>query len=172
MVQPMPMNMQVPAAPPPSAPPRHRRELILEAAGGVYYSRLFSVQAYGGGGRFAVGSSGETNSWTVALEYLGGQTFHGLGLNMWHLGWSYDWRFDRLRVGLFPNLGRASLDRASRRGYTLEQLSLGFDVHGSVDLVPLGNAGALFLRAVVNVDATNGAPIWGPSAWLGVRLGA
>jgi hypothetical protein len=159
------------AAPPQLAPPRPRRQFIVELAGGAYYYRLFSVQAYGGGGRMAFGSSGQANSWTVALEYLSGQTFHGLGLTMWHLGWSWDWHFDRLRFGLSPDFGITSLERATTFQRTLGQLSVGFDVHGSVDLVPIGGGSALFLRAVVNVDGTNNAPIWGPSLWLGARIG-
>jgi hypothetical protein len=100
----------------------------------------------------------------LSLQYGSGETFHGLRVSKFRIGWSWDWIVERFRFGLGPNIGYLSIERATTRSPD-GTVFLGLDVHASFDFAEVSDLSAFFVSTAVKVDG--GA--WGPVLQLGYR---
>ncbi|HEX7671105.1 MAG TPA: hypothetical protein VF395_16030 [Polyangiaceae bacterium] len=157
----------------PSASSQH---LVLKIAAGAFYTQIFTVRTYGGEGFAAIGSSHGDFTVDAGILFARGRTEHGLAVTKARATASFEWSDGLLRLGLGPSFGSLSMDRATfaqdslpREQSPLQQLSLGGEVHGSVDLVRAESGSALFLR--LSFDAESGAWV-SPALLLGYRLDA
>jgi hypothetical protein len=146
---------------------------VIKIAAGAFYTQIFAVRSYGGQGFVAFGSTRDAFCWDIGLLVARGRTEHDLRVSRTRAVFSFEWSFDRVRLGLAPSLGTLTMDRATlsqetppREKDPLGQFSLGGEVYASADLVQPGGGDALFLR--LSLDAEVGA--WGPALALGYRF--
>jgi hypothetical protein len=137
---------------------------MFQVAAGGFYHFLYATEVYGGEGLVAMGSTGNRASWDLNFQYADGETLHGLRVQKWRLGWTWDWIFDRFRFGLRPSFGVINLERATTGGY-IGTAFIGFDAHASYDLVEVSHLSAFFISPAFKMDG--GA--WGPVIQIGFR---
>lgn len=126
--------------------------LMLRAGAGAFYTKIFSVTSYGGEGFVGLGSSGKRFAWDGGVHVARGTTLHGLAITKARVAFSFEWPIGIVRLGLGPSLGYLSMqaatytDGGARRSDSLRQLSIGTELHASVDLFELAETDAVFLR--------------------------
>lgn len=150
---------------------------MLKLAGGPFYERIFSVQAYGGEGSLSIGSASRETAWDFSFHGAHGETFHGLTFSGWRVEFIYEWILaseNRVRFGFGPSFGGMTIDRATTpppgetvTPNTLTQGFLGVEGHASVDVVQLDGGSGLYVSAVLKTEALT---VWGPLLLLGFRF--
>lgn len=131
------------------------------ALGGTYYSKLYTVQMYGGEVTLGLGGHSDAATSYLLLHLERGRTEHGLTVTGWHLGLARDWAFGAFRVGGELRAGGLSLHRITARS-SVSSGSVGAALELSFDLLRAPHHGAG--HHVVYVSAAGRADYYDP--WL------
>lgn len=181
---PAPAAASEPSAPsePPPASPKRKARFAFEVAPGFSYDRIFDVgiaalDLEGGAGitrgRFSVLLTG---------TYFRGSTSGHLGARGGKIGPEVDFAVvERLHLGGGVVGTYLEIDRASSPGATLWQLGAGVFGAVTLDLVPIEDDHAVFVRARFDAvgyasddkdprGGSGGPLVWGPTLSLGFRF--
>jgi hypothetical protein len=138
---------------------------------GTAVRRLYSVTILGADLSGAVGAQTFAGGFYGNAGLILGRTAEGLATRQFHAGASWEAPLGDLHLGLTPEIGLLSIDRATTNNEMLA-LSIGGAAFASYDVYKRDGA-AIFLGARMGFDSCGDGdnPVfWGGTAGLGVRL--